>query len=349
MPGSANYTLSMCAVAMLAGCNSGASQFSPSSTIRQSEHAASQRKLATADLYVVNGGNSVTVYVAGAHGHAAPIRTISGSNTELSYPQSLALDANENVYATSGAGASEDWLVAVYAAGANGNVTPKRTISGPNTELQYPRGIALDADGTTYVLNTRAEFWGVTVYAAGANGNVTPERTISGSNTGLVWPSSIALDTNAEPYVLSQYHCIRGHCSGADQITVYAAGANGNVSPIRTISGSNTRLKTPIGVALDADNNIYVANVNNSVTVYAAAANGNVAPIQAIAGPSTGLKSPRGIALGPDGRIYVMNGWNGQKGSVTVYATGANGNVAPIQNIHGSKTGLAEPLGGAVR
>ncbi len=297
----------------------------------------------------MNGGNSVTVYPAGARGHAAPIRTISGSNTELNFPQSMALDADKNIYTTNGLNPSEDWLVAVFAAGANGNVAPIRSISGSNTGLHDPTGIALAADGTTYVVNALLGHWSVTVYAPGATGNVAPVRTIGGSNTGLGWPFSVALDSNAEPYVVNRYICDRGHCVGADQVTVFAAGANGNVSPIRTIGGPNTLLKDPVGIALDAGNNVYVTNGNNRVTVYAAGANGNVARIQAISGSNTRLRQPFGIAVNAEGQIYVMNAPNDQRGSVNVYAAGATGNVSPIRTIHGSKTGLAGPLGGAVR
>ena len=52
-----------------------------------------------------------------------------------------------------------------------------------------------------------------------------------------------------------------------------------NEVPLVTISGSNTGLSYPEGIALDSSNNIYVAdNSANSVFVYPAGSNGNVAP-----------------------------------------------------------------------
>ena len=41
-------------------------------------------------------------------------------------------------------------------------------------------------------------------------------------------------------------------------MTVYAAGANGNVARIQAISGSNTRLRQPFGIAVNAEGQIYV-------------------------------------------------------------------------------------------
>ena len=44
------------------------------------------------NIYVANrNGNSVTVYAPNANGNVAPIRTITGSNTQLSAPSGLAL------------------------------------------------------------------------------------------------------------------------------------------------------------------------------------------------------------------------------------------------------------------
>jgi len=70
-------------------------------------------------------------------------------------------------------------------------------------------------------------------------------------------------------------------------VTVFAAGANGNVTPIQDIVGSYTDLTAPTGLALDAEDNIYVANsIGNSIT-FMLRRDRNVAPIRAIAGSLT--------------------------------------------------------------
>src|SRR5439155_7390472 len=89
--------------------------------------------------------------------------------------------------------------------------------------------------------------------------------------------------------------------SGVSSITVYAAGASGNVTPAATIAGGNTGLGSPAGIALDGAGNIYVANSGGSITVYAAGANGNATPTATIAGGNTGLNSPTLIAVVPSG------------------------------------------------
>jgi hypothetical protein len=305
-------------------------------------------------IYVTNvTANSVTVYAKGANGDVPPIQAIAGSHTALHVPQGIALDAARNIYVVNHTGLGS---VTVYPAGANGDVAPTQTISGSKTGMNGPEGIALDSSLNIYVANSFGGASGlgsVTVYPAGANGNVAPIRTISGSNTGLNFPEGITLDASLNVYVTT----FVGGPSGLGNVSVYAAGANGNVAPVRTITGSNTRLHGPVGIALGRQGGIYVVNYDSpnrpapgSVTVYPAGTNGNVAPLRTISGSNTGLFGSLGIARDGSG-IHVVNqqGGIGRLGSVTAYATGANGNVAPIQTISGPNTQLKHPAGVAVR
>ena len=60
------------------------------------------------------------------------------------------------------------------------------------------------------------------------------------------------------------------------------------------------------------------------------------APSRVISGGATGLSFPAGVTRGPGGQWYVANGG----GSITVYASGANGNATPVRTIAGANTGL---------
>jgi len=81
-----------------------------------------------------------------------------------------------------------------------------------------------------------------------------------------------------------------------DSVTVKAAGANGDVTPLQTVMGSRTSLTSHYGIAVRGSA-MFVANRNNSVTVYGADANGDVAPMRTIRGFKSSLDEPLGIAV----------------------------------------------------
>ncbi len=86
---------------------------------------------------------------------------------------------------------------------------------------------------------------------------MAPIDTIGGSLTGLSGIAQIALDASQQLYVAN---------GTTNSVTVYAAGASGNVAPIHTIAGPLTQLSVPSGIALDAAGDIYVSNCTTSIT-----------------------------------------------------------------------------------
>jgi DNA-binding beta-propeller fold protein YncE len=133
--------------------------------------------------------------------------------------------------------------------------------------------------------------------------------------------------------------------SNSNAVTVYARRANGNVAPMRTLTGNLTGLSSPSGIAVDEVNDeIYVANKTApySVTVYPRSANGNIAPLRTITGNLTKLDDPRGVSVDTlHGEIAVAN----RAGfSITVFPRLANGNIAPARSLE-TPIGLSHPWG----
>jgi sugar lactone lactonase YvrE len=226
---------------------------------------------------------------------------------------------------------------------------PTARIYGRQTDLYDPMAIAMDGAGNVYVSNRGAR--SVTVYAAAHFGHGdAPIRRIRGLATGLYGPSGVAIDASGNVYVANQ----GGQRGRADSVNVYAAGATGNVKPMREIRGFKTGLALPTGVAFDSAGNLYVANITTSgntgsITVYAAGATGDAIPIRTISGANTQLAFwPSAVAFDASGNLYVANPTSGAMPSITVYAPGSNGNVAPVQIIEGEKTGLRDPTSVAV-
>ncbi len=233
----------------------------------------------------------IVVFAAHAAGDIGPVASIVGSNTRLSQPRGLALDQGGRLYVSNTASDS----ILIFQGGATGNVGPVAVIGGSNSGLQAPEGIALDIRGRLYVASAFNST--ITVFGAGASGNARPTDTIAGGNTGLDAPMGVALDPGGRIYVANY-----GTGTANPSVTVYAAGARGNATPIATIKGANTLLDQPIGIALDAAGRIYVASSGTTsaqyrITVYAAGATGDVAPVVTISGSRTGLSVPSQLAF----------------------------------------------------
>jgi hypothetical protein len=246
--------------------------------------------------------------------------------------------------------------VTVYAPGVSGDARPVRVIRGRATRLSRPTGLALDADGNVYVVNSDVpmkDLGSVAVFAPGASSDAPPTRTLVGPDTRLNEPAGVAIGGDGGLHVTS-----RGR-GWAPTILVYPPGANADAPPIRAIEGPRTGLQGPHGLALDAGGNLYVANhggangINaygpdlGAVTVYAPGASGDVEPIRTIRGYHARLNGPSGIALDSD-TLYVANYWAVGKGSVTVYGPGARGDAAPLRIIAGPETGLCGPAAIAI-
>ena len=220
-------------------------------------------------------------------------------------------------------------------AGPFGNVAPSTAIGGANTQLVFPDGLAVDGFGTIYVgENDTSNASVIAGFLAGANGNAAPAFSFTPSPALRV--EGVVVDASGNVYVSSWIGSV---------IDVFPPAPSGSVAPSRVISGANTLLSGPDGMALGSGH-LYVADfLNNAIDVFPANANGNVAPVSAIAGTATLLNHPGEIALDSTGRILVANAGTGGKGSILIFANGAAGNAAPVATIGGTNTGILDPSG----
>jgi hypothetical protein len=106
-------------------------------------------------------------------------------------------------------------------------VTPVRIISGSNTGVLMPKGMDFDKDNNLYVGNGT----NVLVFTPSADGDVAPIRTIGGPNSQIANAVDVALGPSDELYI---GNLLPNFTPG--NITVYPAGADGDVAPIRSIS-----------------------------------------------------------------------------------------------------------------
>ena len=251
-------------------------------------------------------------------GNVAPTTTIAGSNTLLSDPSSLAMDAQHNTYVANAAGNQ----IEVFAAGANGNVAPVRIISGPATQLFGINGLYVDPNGYLWAANYSAGT--VTAYAPGANGNVAPAYEISGVSS----PAGMVMNQQGELFVAEPI---------TTGIFVFAKNSDGHFVQVGQIAGDYTDLANPQALAFDSNGRLLVGDFTAGVVIFAAGATGNVAPVQWI----TGI-SGDGVLADSSNRIWVTDSVNN---AIDEFASNASGGATPLRTIHGHRTTLSNPTG----
>src|ERR1022692_67670 len=229
----------------------------------------------------------ILVYAPGADG-THPTRTITSASLQNNQGgvSALTVDSSGNLY-LSGVLAAPNLGsgVAVFSPTASGNAVPIRTISGSATTIvglgAFP--IAVDSADNIYISTADlGEPDSILIFNSSANGNVPPTSTIGGPATTINGIAGLALDSAGNIYVSN----IPFEQNSLPEILEFSAGSTGNVSPIRTISGSATTMSAAGSLALDSAGNIYVLNTLNLLK-FAPNATGNAAPIATITTPTS--------------------------------------------------------------
>jgi hypothetical protein len=292
-------------------------------------------------LYVANPStNSILRFdnAAKANANQAPAATISGSLTQLSFPQHIFVDAAaDRLYVANQGGTSV--LVFDAISTKTGNVAPARSISGASTGIILPTDLAVDSGkNLLYVADGRDVF--VFGAASTVSGNTPFTHDIQ---VGFVVAALFLDATNDRLYLAD---------SAANAINVYdsASTLNAKVAPSRALTGAATQLSTPSGVAIDAVGKLIVSNSSgNSITVYvnAGALNGNIPPAALISGANTTLSGPAQIAVNRSNTLVELFVANPNGPNVPIFSNlgGTAGNIAPSRNISGAATSLALPGG----
>jgi streptogramin lyase len=184
-------------------------------------------------------------------------------------PWGIGIDTNSNIWMSN----YESDEVREYAATADGCPAPLAEISGANTGLDIPLNVGVDRNGRIVVSNYLS---GILIFAPGSNGNVSPIAKITNSHVMNAHLEGMTIDRRNNIWLTSYPNA---------EVMEFGPKANGNDSPRRVISGPNTHLNAPVGIALDRrTGEIYVANYGGrAVLVFAADANGDVAPVREFA------------------------------------------------------------------
>jgi len=320
---------------------------------------------------------TVVVFRKDANGDDHPVRLLQGDDTGLGDPHGIAIDPKKDVfyvanygshalrradqeirtgvpgsgkgrdkanwpygreYAVPGSGRHDGPSISVHAITAKGNDRPLRTIKGSKTQLNWPTGLAFDAERRElFVANDMGP--SILVFDADAVGNAAPKRVLKGPRTGLAHPTSVSLDTkNGELWVAN---------FGGHSATAYAIDAAGDAPPLRTLRGApasepSLMIGNPGALTYDSKREeILVPNcvAHPQIAVFARSADGNAPRTRAIEGQDTMLgRTMHGIDYDEGRDEIVVPQQFGQ--AILVFKGSAAGETRPIRVIQGSKTML---------
>jgi sugar lactone lactonase YvrE len=216
------------------------------------------RKITPAGVVSTYAGNGTASYRNGA-ANASYLKSTTDSLAEFNNPQGLAIDAQGNIYV---ADKGNNVIRKILTTGRVITIAGTRTPGYINAtdELAYfnkPSGVAVDAQGNVYVADQ-----GNSAIRKITSADVV--TTIAGGpsqSTLLNYPSAIAIDKSGNLYVADESGRIIQYTTAN---VLYILAGSANVSGFVNGVGTVAQFSNPQGIAIDANNNIYVADKNNN-------------------------------------------------------------------------------------
>ena len=271
----------------------------------------------------VSGGTITTIAGAGAPGSLGDGGPAASATLDL--PYNVSIDPSGNLYIADTynqrvrmvANGIVSTLAGDGGKGFNGDGGPAGA-----AQLNGPEGVAAGLGGSVYIADTgnlrvRKVSAGVITTAAGhGSGGFVGDGGPAG-NAQLDNPSGVAIDSGANLYIADTgNHAIRMVSQGS--ITTVAGNGTAGYSGDGGEAAS-AQLNSPLGVAVDAAGNVYIADTGNNVVrkvsggvITTVAGNGTAGPT--VGGPATGtlLYPPSAVAIDGAGGIYVATNYTYQ-------------------------------------
>jgi DNA-binding beta-propeller fold protein YncE len=279
------------------------------------------------NLYVADSYNSiirkitpvgvVTTLAGGTLGSS------DGTGTAVGFdgPSGIAVDASGNLYV---ADSDNDTIRKITAAGVVTTLAGKANDygyadgTGSAARFFWPMGIAVDASGNLYVADSHygtirkitsegvvSTLAGIATTAGSADG--------AGTNAYFYGPEKIAVDADGNLYVADTGNCAIRKVT-ADGVVATLAGKAGTLGHADG-TGTAASFNEPIGIAVDASGNLYVADTDND-TIRKITPEGVVTTLAGRAGifgsaDGTGsvasFSYPQGITADASGNLYVAD------------------------------------------
>jgi len=249
--------------------------------------------------------------------------------------------------------------------------------NGPSTDgtndsalFHGPSSVALDKLGNLYVadqydsvirkVTPAGTNWVVSTIAGGSTAPFTSLRDGTNSYAIFNWPIGIAVDSSGNLFVADQYNYairkVTPMTGTTNWVVTTIAGKGQNYRGFVDGTNSAARFNQPAGVAVDANDNVFVADTGNNsirkITLVAGTTNWVVTTIAGQGTNNAGFADgtntaaqfyfPTGLALDANGNLFVADQGNNEIRKMTPSRT--NWIVTTIAgqgpNPHISQTGL---------
>lgn len=338
VPYGTNVKMSVAAQPGFQTCTPGAANFSGAITAN-----------ITTDTLSCAAATATVSLFAGSPTSASGYANGTGTSATFNEPSGVAMDASGNLY------------VADYGNNEIREITPAGVVSlfagsptgasgsadGTGTAATFngPVGVAVDSAGNVYVADQnnneirKITPGGVVTTLAGSTtpGNLNATGTAARFNG----PKGIAVDTSGNLWVADSGNDEIREITPSAVVTTWAGtGSPGNANG----SGTSASFNNPVGIALDASGDLYVADfANNEIRKI-----DSTDVVSTFVGTSAGLSGPYGAALDAGGNLYVTDGNNQEIRMVTpngVVTTIAGSGTIGNANGTGSAAEFDYPIG----
>ena len=281
----------------------------------------------------------------------------TGAAARFYYPTGVAVDGSGNVYVTDTGNYTVRKVtpagVVSTLAGTAGSSGSADGTSGA-ARFRLPQGVAVDGSGNVYVADAdnhtlrKITPGGVVSTLAGMAG-VSGSADGTGAAARFYHPGGVAVDGSGTVYVADTYnHTIRKVTpAGAVSTLVGTAGISGSTDGM----GGAALFDIPMGVAVDGNGNVYVADAYNN-TIRKVTPAGVVSTLAGMAdisgsadgtGASARFYQPSGVAVDGSGNVYVADTNN-----YTIRKVTAGGVVSTLAGT-ARRAGSADGAGAAAR
>jgi len=270
------------------------------------------------------------LFLASTPNAPAQTASVSALTVPLILPSAIVFDATGNLYF------AETGNHVIRKIDATGNIT---TIAGTGTQgfsgdtgpatsatLDSPQGLVLDTANNLYIADTHNHrirklnlTTGILTTIAGTTAGFSGDKA-SATSAQLNLPIALALDASNNLYLADTgNHRIRKITATTGIITTIAGtgtqGFSGDSGP-----ATSAAIDSPTGLALDASNNLYIADTHNHRIRKIIATTGIITTIAGIGAPgfsgdtsaanTATLALPHGITIDPAGNLYLADTQN---------------------------------------